>query len=411
MRRHTPIRRRRLTAGRHAAVALFAAAAGAHAQWTVVSLHPAGAAQSRAWSVRNGQQVGQAYFQPGISHAVLWSGTPESFIDLNPPNSVGSWARGVWPGYQAGIADAGAVVWTGSSASPMILTPAGARGAAIYNVVGGQQVGYVGTDPGPGLNPIPHASLWSGTPSWIDLHPAGADDSAAQGIYSGEQAGYASFGGAGLYHAGFWTGTAASWVDLHPAGAVQSRALAMYNRQQVGWAIFDPTPFSNLFHAALWTGTAASWVDLNPPGAPSSTAFAVWARRQAGWAYVHGQTRAGIWSGTAESWEELPTDALGGAWGTYALSIWSDASRIYVAGYGLGGLHNRNEALLWSRPIVPCYANCDNSTGFPALNIEDFICFQTRFAAADPYADCDQSGSLNAGDFVCFQGRYVAGCP
>jgi hypothetical protein len=58
-----------------------------------------------------------------------------------------------------------------------------------------------------------------------------------------------------------------------------------------------------------------------------------------------------------------------------------------------------------------CYANCDCSTAPPALNVNDFICFQSRFAAADPYADCDQNSSLNVNDFVCFQAQFAAGCP
>jgi hypothetical protein len=58
-----------------------------------------------------------------------------------------------------------------------------------------------------------------------------------------------------------------------------------------------------------------------------------------------------------------------------------------------------------------CYANCDCSTAPPALNVNDFICFMGRFAASDPFADCDASGALNVNDFVCFQNEFAAGCP
>jgi len=64
-------------------------------------------------------------------------------------------------------------------------------------------------------------------------------------------------------------------------------------------------------------------------------------------------------------------------------------------------------------PATGCYANCDHSTGVPFLNVNDFICFQGRFAAGDPYANCDGSTTppiLNINDFVCFQGRFAAGC-
>jgi hypothetical protein len=61
-----------------------------------------------------------------------------------------------------------------------------------------------------------------------------------------------------------------------------------------------------------------------------------------------------------------------------------------------------------------CYANCDNSTTAPVLNVGDFTCFLQRFAAGDSYANCDNSTTapvLNVGDFTCFLQRFAAGCP
>ena len=49
----------------------------------------------------------------------------------------------------------------------------------------------------------------------------------------------------------------------------------------------------------------------------------------------------------------------------------------------------------------------------PLLNVNDFICFQTKFAAGDSYANCDGSTLapvLNVGDFICFLNRFAAGC-
>jgi hypothetical protein len=63
---------------------------------------------------------------------------------------------------------------------------------------------------------------------------------------------------------------------------------------------------------------------------------------------------------------------------------------------------------------VQCYANCDDSTTPPKLNVGDFTCFLQKFAAGDPYANCDQSTAppiLNVGDFTCFLGSDAAGCP
>jgi hypothetical protein len=63
---------------------------------------------------------------------------------------------------------------------------------------------------------------------------------------------------------------------------------------------------------------------------------------------------------------------------------------------------------------APCYANCDGSTASPILNVNDFICFQSRYAAGDTYANCDGSSVppiLNVNDFICFQAKFAAGCP
>ena len=59
-------------------------------------------------------------------------------------------------------------------------------------------------------------------------------------------------------------------------------------------------------------------------------------------------------------------------------------------------------------------ANCDGSTLVPILNINDFVCFQAAFASGDPYANCDASTGppiLTVNDFVCYQSAFAAGCP
>jgi hypothetical protein len=61
-----------------------------------------------------------------------------------------------------------------------------------------------------------------------------------------------------------------------------------------------------------------------------------------------------------------------------------------------------------------CYANCDGSTTQPILTVNDFICFQARFASGDSYANCDGSSSqpmLTVNDFICFQSAFATGCP
>jgi hypothetical protein len=65
-------------------------------------------------------------------------------------------------------------------------------------------------------------------------------------------------------------------------------------------------------------------------------------------------------------------------------------------------------------PGETCYANCDGSTVAPVLNVNDFICFQTKFAEQDPCANCDGSTVppvLNVNDFICFVNKFGNGCP
>ncbi len=57
--------------------------------------------------------------------------------------------------------------------------------------------------------------------------------------------------------------------------------------------------------------------------------------------------------------------------------------------------------------VQTCYPDCDASG---ALNVNDYICFQTRFALGDPYADCNGDGVRNVNDYICFQTRFALGC-
>lgn len=60
-----------------------------------------------------------------------------------------------------------------------------------------------------------------------------------------------------------------------------------------------------------------------------------------------------------------------------------------------------------------CYANCDNSTAEPVLNVADFTCFLQRFARGNIYANCDASTEapiVNVADFTCFLTAFAQGC-
>ncbi len=80
----------------------------------------------------------------------------------------------------------------------------------------------------------------------------------------------------------------------------------------------------------------------------------------------------------------------------------------WIVGYGNGG----NLGIVSGFVLKPigstaCQADCDASG---ALTIDDFICFQTLFALADPAADCDANGALSIDDFICFQTLFALGC-
>jgi hypothetical protein len=95
----------------------------------------------------------------------------------------------------------------------------------------------------------------------------------------------------------------------------------------------------------------------------------------------------------------------------------------WIVGYGPGGNEYMKGFVLRPVQSAPCYANCDNSTVAPVLNVEDFSCFINEFAAAQAlpheqqlahYANCDQSTTapvLNVEDFSCFINQFAAGCP
>ena len=233
--------------------------ASANAQWTAISLHPAGADDSVAKSVDGVFQFGTVNVDES---AVLWSSSPSSALRLNPDPTYGSLGHATLGGVQAG-----------SVAAPR---GTGARAAA-----------------------------WSGTPqSWVDLHPAHIESVTASVAYT---LGGGKFGGTyfvesdeifSLGRACMWTGPdAQSWVDLQPIGYETGEILGMSGNQQVG-ATYD----SFLGMAAMWSGTAESFVDLNPPGAFASSATCTDGTHQYGVAAVFEPVpmiAPARWSGTA----------------------------------------------------------------------------------------------------------------
>jgi hypothetical protein len=209
-------------------------------------------------------------------HALLWSGTANSAVDLNPASFTSSYATGVGGNQQVGYGNSSngthALLWTGTAASAVDLNPDGFQSSAAYATDGNYQVGA-------GYNPAglaDHALLWSGSAdSVVDLSPTlpGIYNTLAMGVGGGQQVGYGTAQGSPFAQAILWSGTAASAVDLNPTslGMVVSRAYATNGSVQVGVANNNQ---GGPNQAIAWFGSAASAInlqDLIPDASSSST--------------------------------------------------------------------------------------------------------------------------------------------
>jgi hypothetical protein len=187
-----------------------------------VDLNPAGYTYSGANDTNGIQQVGSGKGSAtgGRRHALLWSGTAESFVDLHPDGFLTSTA--------VAISDS-------------------------------QQVGWAWSP-----EKYDHAMLWTGTAgSCVDLHPTSGlvFMSEAYGVGGGQQVGGGQEVGGSNWHAFLWTGTAESIIDLNPIGLDTCVANATNGIQQVGFGRGEATGSEN--HAIVWNGSAESYIDLH----------------------------------------------------------------------------------------------------------------------------------------------------
>lgn len=319
-------------------IVLSLSAIAGQAQWTLTNLNPGAPFSSEGHGVHSGRQVGSIIV--GKPQAVVWSGTPGSWVGLNPAGALYSEGRGAYGDRQIGNALFNGFfhggVWTGTAASWIDLTPAGANQSSVAGIYENMQVGDAFD--------VPRASLWFGTAaSRVDLNPAGASHSTARGIDANSQAGSANFGAGD--RAGTWTGSAASWTDLHPPGADVSQVWGVDGGQVVGTA-----GVGGVTRAYLWDNQTP--VELHPPGAELSHAYAVQEGRQVGYAIIRGVYRASLWTGTKGSLFDLHSFLPPGTTFSIAKSIWVDGDRIHVV--GSGNTSGVTEALLWScQTIAP----------------------------------------------------------
>jgi hypothetical protein len=133
------------------------------------------------------------------------------------------------------------------------------------------------------------------------------------------------------------------------------------------------------------------------------------------WAPTPGQNGfQALWN-NAVVFDMTPTTAPFG-WTRFTATVTAAAptSLLSMAGHDAIDFIRLDDVTLFDAAATVCYANCDGSTTPPVLNIADFVCFQSLFAAGDPRANCDGSTAapiLNVADFVCFQAAFASGCP
>ena len=169
-------------------------------------------------------------------------------------------------GYNMGLDTTHALLWNGTANSAVDLQPTNLDGFSFSGATaihGTQEVSSAGIL----SNAIYHAMLWNGTAdSAIDLHPTnldGFESSFALGTDGVHQVGTGYTGL--IFHALLWSGTADSSVDLHPTqinGIISSEVYGISGNQQVGAG--DDGVEGDFSHALLWNGTADSAVDLHP---------------------------------------------------------------------------------------------------------------------------------------------------
>lgn len=291
-------------------VALGAAQATA-VTYTASLLHPGGYSESYGFGASRATQSGIGYIG-STPHALMWSGTAASAIDLNPVGYSQSVAYGNFGttvvGFAAPVGSFNhAVLWNGSAASVVDLNPAGFQSSIANAATTAKQVGAAyGTT----TNFNNHAFLWGGTAATaVDLNPSGFGTSNATGVSGNIQVGAGTLQSAAASHALMWSGTAASVVDLSPPGFTESRAAAIDGNTQVGSGSFQ---FAGPSRALLWHGTAASAIDLNPTGFDFSAALGVSGPVQAGWGQrSDGIQRALAWTGSASSYVDLHASLSG----------------------------------------------------------------------------------------------------
>ncbi len=333
------------------AIAVLSAATWASADWSYIDLIPSGFDVSNR-SMANGDYSGHQFgYGNGAStgyrdHALMWSGTANSLVDIHPDAFENSQILMAGDGHEVGFArpsgtnESHAIEWN-SDGSYTELNRAGYTYTAAYSISGDQVVGQGE------LNGSRRALLWNTASSApVDLTPISSADCAAYGVENGVQVGYST------NHAMRWTGSASSAVDMHPPGFSSSVIRAIDNDTEAG-SVQLP---SGAYHPYIWFGASNVGLDLMPTGYISGGLAAI----SNGWEI--GDTTDAAYGNHLMLWHSSPVGAIDlGALlpSSYQLNtamlegVYSSGDHVEVVGSVYNSSTYQFDAILWTNGPVP----------------------------------------------------------
>jgi trimeric autotransporter adhesin len=217
--------------------------------------------------------------------------------------------------------------------------------------------------------------------------------------------------GAVFDHINRWNGSA--WAPVGPGIGTSVRAIAiMANGDIVAGGTFNAAGGTPANHIARWNGSA--WVALGSGMNDYVNALAVLPGGElvAGGHFTMAGgvpcNRIAQWNGSA--WSPLDSGVNNVV---HALAAMPNGNLVVGGSFTMAGGQAAGGIATWARP-PSCYANCDCSgNNVQWITSNDYVCFLNAFAGGLSYANCDGSTGLPAltpNDFQCFLNTAIAGC-
>ncbi len=301
--------------------------------------------------------------------------------------SIASWDGQRWRGLGTGVS-------SGDSVHALAVYKGDLVAGGWFWSAGGAPANNIASWDGKDWRPL-GAGVSGGSPPYVHALAAYNGDLFVGG-------GFASAGQSGAGRLARWDGTA--WYSMGtltaaPGFLLSVEALTVFRDQLVVGGNF--IGIGGLAAAGLAGWNGSNWSTLGTGGptyAPQAFCVLDGHLIVGGFASVPGHV--GRWDG--KTWE-IPWPS-GLSQGANPLAVWRDGLAVGGVHVGPTG-HVTARVVRWGCP--GCYPDCDGSG---VLDINDYVCFQTRFTLGDPYADCDGDGVHNVNDYVCFQTSFALGC-